>query len=61
MIPLELVVETWQGHRGNARAKLLALPPKAAMQSIGMDDYLKSEQFFTGLINKALVELNSTG
>ena len=61
MIPLELVVETWQGQRGNARAKLLALPPKAAVQSIGKDDYLESEQFFTGLINKALDELNSTG
>ena len=24
LIPLELVVETWQGHIGNARAKLLA-------------------------------------
>ena len=60
MIPLELVVETWQGHIGNAKAKLLALPPKAAAQSIGMDDYLESEQFFTGLINKALDELNST-
>ena len=43
LIPLELVVETWQGHIGNARAKLLALPPKAAAQSIGMDDYLESE------------------
>ena len=61
LIPLELVVETWQGHIGNARAKLLAFPPKAAAQSIGMDDYLESEQFFTGLINEALDELNNVG
>ena len=61
LIPLELVVETWQGHIGNARAKLLAFPPKAAAQSIGMDDYLESEQFFTGLINEALDELNNDG
>ena len=59
LIPMELVVETWQGHIGNARAKLLAFPPKAAAQSIGMDDYLESEQFFTGLINEALDELSS--
>ena len=61
LIPMELVVETWQGHIGNARAKLLAFPPKAAAQSIGMDDYLESEQFFTGLINEALDELNNDG
>ena len=61
LIPLELVVETWQGHIGNARAKLLAFPPKAAAQSIGMDNYLESEQFFTGLINEALDELNNDG
>jgi hypothetical protein len=61
LIPMELVVETWQGHIGNARAKLLGFPAKAAAQSIGMDDYLESEEFFTGLINEALDELNHDG
>ena len=61
LIPMELVVETWQGHIGNARAKLLGFPAKAAAQSIGMDDYLESEEYFTGLINEALDELNHDG
>jgi len=61
LIPMELVVETWQGHIGNARAKLLAMPAKAAAQTIGMDEYLESEQFITGLINEALDELNNDG
>jgi hypothetical protein len=61
LIPLELVVETWQGHIGNARAKLLAMPAKAAAQTIGMDEYLESEEFLTGLINEALDELDNDG
>ena len=61
LIPMELVVETWQGHIGNARAKLLAMPAKAAAQTIGMDEYLESEEFLTGLINEALDELNNDG
>lgn len=61
LIPMELVVETWQGHIGNARAKLLAMPAKAAAQTIGMDEYLESEQFLTGLINEALDELDNDG
>ena len=61
LIPMELVVETWQGHIGNARAKLLAMPAKAAAQTIGMDEYLESEQFLTGLINEALDELSNDG
>ena len=61
LIPMELVVETWQGHIGNARAKLLAMPPKAAAQTIGMDEYLETEQFLTGLINEALDELDNDG
>ena len=61
LIPLDLVVETWQGHIGNARAKLLAMPAKAAAQTIGMDEYLESEQFLTELINEALDELNNDG
>ena len=61
LIPMDLVVETWQGHIGNARAKLLAMPAKAAAQTIGMDEYLESEEFLTGLINEALDELNHDG
>ena len=61
LIPMELVVETWQGHIGNCRAKLLAMPAKAAAQTIGMDEYLESEQFLTELINEALDELNNDG
>ena len=61
LIPMELVVETWQGHIGNARAKLLAMPAKAAAQTIGMDEYLETEQFLTGLINEALDELDNDG
>ena len=61
LIPMELVVETWQGHIGNARAKLLGFPAKAAAQTIGMDEYLESEEFLTGLINEALDELNNDG
>jgi phage terminase Nu1 subunit (DNA packaging protein) len=57
LIPMELVVATWQGHIGNARAKLLALPPKIAGQVIAMDNYLEIEQFTTGLIYEALDEL----
>ena len=61
LIPMDLVVETWQGHIGNARAKLLAFPPKAAAQSVGMDNYIESERFFKSLINEALDELNHDG
>ena len=56
-IPMELVLATWQSHIGNARAKLLALPPKIAGQVIAMDNYLEIEQFTTGLIYEALDEL----
>tara|TARA_B110001469_G_C9617871_1_gene307767 strand:+ start:58 stop:570 length:513 start_codon:yes stop_codon:yes gene_type:complete len=57
LIPMELVLATWQSHIGNARAKLLALPPKIAGQVIAMDNYLEIEQFTTGLIYEALDEL----
>jgi hypothetical protein len=57
LMPLELVVATWQGHISNARAKLLALPPKIAGQVITMDNYLEIEQFTTGLVYEALDEL----
>ena len=56
-IPMDLVVATWQGHIGNARAKLLALPPKIAGQVIAMENYLEIEQLITGLVYEALDEL----
>ena len=61
LIPMELVVETWQGHIANARAKLLALPPKAAAQVVGMESYLEVEQAITELIHEALDELSTDG
>ena len=59
LIPMDLVVETWQGHIGNARAKLLAMPAKAAAQSVGVDSYLEIEQLITKLVHEALDELSS--
>ena len=34
LLPMELVVATWQGHIANARAKLLALPPRPAIDKV---------------------------
>ena len=59
LIPMELAIATWQGHIGNARAKLLALPPKVAGQVITMDSYREIEQLVTSLIHEALDELES--
>jgi len=61
LIPMELIIETWQGHIANARAKLLALPPKAAAQVAGMESYLEVEQLITELINESLDELENDG
>tara|TARA_B110000091_G_scaffold73069_1_gene80512 strand:- start:55 stop:555 length:501 start_codon:yes stop_codon:yes gene_type:complete len=59
LIPMELAIATWQAHIGNARAKLLALPPKVAGQVIAMDSYLEIEQLVTSLIHETLDELAS--
>ena len=59
LIPMELAIVTWQAHIGNARAKLLALPPKVAGQVIAMDSYLEIEQLVTSLIHETLDELAS--
>ena len=59
LIPMELAIATWQAHIGNARAKLLALPPKVAGQVIAMDNYLEIEQLVTSLIHETLDELAS--
>lgn len=61
LIPMELVIEAWQGLIGNARAKMLALPPKAAAQVVGVESYLEIEQVITSLIHEALDELSTDG
>ena len=61
LLPMELVIAAWQGHIANARAKLLALPPKAAAQVVGMESYLEVEQVITELTHEALDELSTDG
>ena len=61
LLPMELVIAAWQGHIANARAKMLALPPKAAAQAVGMESYLEVEQAITELIHEALDELSTDG
>ena len=61
LLPMELVIAAWQGHIANARAKLLALPPKAAAQVVGMESYLEIEKIVTELIHEALDELSTDG
>jgi phage terminase Nu1 subunit (DNA packaging protein) len=40
LLPLEMVIVAWQGQIANARARLLALPPKVASQVLGMESYV---------------------
>ena len=61
LMPLELVLEAWIGHVSNARAKLLALPPKAASQTVGVESYLEIEQILTVLVHESLDELSNDG
>jgi phage terminase Nu1 subunit (DNA packaging protein) len=61
LLPMELVIAAWQGHIANARAKLLALPPKAASQVLGMESYLEVEQAIRDIIYEALDELADNG
>jgi len=61
LIPMELVIEGWQGQIANARAKLLALPPKAAAQTAGMDSYVEVEHVIREIIYEALDELAGDG
>ncbi len=61
LIPFELVVETWQGHIANARAKLLGLPPKAAAQIEGAESYAEIEGILKDIVNEALDELATDG
>jgi len=61
LLPMELVIAAWQGHIANARAKLLALPPKAASQVLGMESYLEVEHAIREIIYEALDDLASDG
>ncbi len=54
---MELVIEGWQGLLANARAKLLALPPKVAAQVLGMESYVEVEHVIRDIIYEALDEL----
>ena len=61
LIPMELVLEAWMGHVSNARAKLLAMPQKAAAQVVGVDSYVEIEQLLTVLVHESLDELSNDG
>jgi hypothetical protein len=58
---MELVIAAWQGHIANARAKMLALPPKAASQVLGMESYVEVEHAIREIIYEALDDLASDG
>ena len=61
LLPLEMVILAWQGQVANARAKLLALPPKVASQVLGMESYVEIEQAIRDIIYEALDELAGDG
>ena len=61
LLPTEMVVVGWIGHLSNARAKMLAIPPKAAAEIVGMKSYLEIEQLLTTFIHEALDELSTDG
>ena len=61
LLPLEMVISAWQGQVANARAKLLALPPKVASQVLGMESYVETEHTIRGIIYEALDELAGDG
>ena len=59
LLPLEMVILAWQGQAANARAKLLALPPKLASQVLNMESYVEVELAIKDMIYEALDELAS--
>ena len=61
LLPLEMVILAWQGQVANARAKLLALPPKVASQVLSMESYVEIEQAIRDIIYEALDELAGDG
>lgn len=56
-----MVISAWQGQVANARAKLLALPPKAASQVLGMESYVEVEHAIRDIIYEALDEIAGDG
>ena len=61
LLPLEVVIITWQGHAAIARTKLLALPPKAASEVLGKESYIEVEHAIRDIIYEALDELAGDG
>ena len=61
LLPLEMVILAWQGQVTNARAKLLALPTKAASQILGMESHVEVEHTIRDIIYEALDELSGDG
>jgi len=61
LLPLEMVILAWQRQVANARAKLLALPPKVASQVLSMESYVEVEQVIKDIIYEALDELAGDG
>ncbi|MBT4442153.1 MAG: hypothetical protein HOD01_02455 [Oceanospirillaceae bacterium] len=61
LLPLEMVILAWQGQVANARAKLLALPPKVASQVLSMESYVEVELAIKDMIYEALDELAGDG
>jgi len=57
LLPLEMVIVAWQGQIANAKARLLALPPKVASQVLGMESYVEVEHVIKDIIYEALDEL----
>ena len=56
-----MVILAWQGQVANARAKLLALPPKVTSQVLGMESYVETEHTIRDIIYEALDELAAGG
>ena len=61
LLPLKMVILAWQGQVANARAKLLALPPKVASHVLGMESYVEIEHTIRDIIYEALDELAGDG
>lgn len=60
-LPVQAVITCWQGKTANARAKLLALPPKIASAAIAAKTPYEIETTAMALVCEALEELAGTG
>ena len=61
LLPVEMVTLCWQAMLSNCRAKLLALPPKAAIVVSASTNYLEIEGAVRNLVYEALTELAGDG